>query len=136
MASLLKQASSLVPSGSADNYEDDGPVRIPQPPTHMLGLLGNIPDIDPAFPNKSFWSLADIYGPIVLLDLLNRQDVVISNQELINEVCNDDRFEKHVGGPLEELRSLLYDGLFTSYPGEENWSKPTEFSCPYSDQWA
>src|SRR5579871_4900043 len=72
---------------------------IPQPPTAWL--TGNLRELNPEFPNSSFWRLADIYGPIYKLSIINREVVVISSHELINEVCDDDRFEKTVSGSLE-----------------------------------
>ena len=45
----------------------------------------------------------------------------IANHELLNEVCDEKRFEKKVSGGLEEIRNGVHDGLFTAYPGEHNW---------------
>jgi cytochrome P450 / NADPH-cytochrome P450 reductase len=89
---------------------------IPQPP--MAWLTGNLRELNPDFPNSSIWRLADIYGPIYKLVVLNREVVVVSSQEFINEVCDDDRFEKTVSGSLEEVRALARDGLFTAYGHE------------------
>ena len=83
-------------------------VPIPHPPESWIA--GNLGDIDPAFTIKSFWRLADIYGPIYSLNLVNRQTIVLSNYELINEVCDDERFEKQVTGPLIVFRDLIKDG--------------------------
>lgn len=89
---------------------------IPQPPPAWI--TGNLRELNPEFPNSSLWRLADIYGPIYKLTVINREVVVISSQELINEVCDDDRFEKFVSGSLEEVRALARDGLFTAYSHE------------------
>lgn len=40
---------------------------------------------------------------------------------LLNEVCDEKRFQKKVGAALEEIRNGVHDGLFTAYPGEHNW---------------
>ena len=100
---------------------DDKPAEhamatIPQPPAHWI--IGNVGEIDPKLPISSFWRLADLYGPIFKLNLVGRELLVLSSYELINEVCDDDRFEKFVGGPLEQVRSLAGDGLFTAYGDE------------------
>ena len=84
----------------------------------MAWLTGNLRELNPEFPNASIWRLADIYGPIYKLVVMTREAVVISTQELINEVCDDDRFEKTVSGSLEEVRALARDGLFTAYGHE------------------
>lgn len=94
---------------------EDG-LPIPQPPTQFL--LGNLKDIDPTNTAASLWRLADIYGPIFRLDLARRKVVVCSSHELVNDLCDANRFEKPIGGALEEVRALTGDGLFTAYPGE------------------
>lgn len=45
----------------------------------------------------------------------------ISTQALLNELCDEKRFEKSIQGPLKEIRNGVEDGLFTAYPGEHNW---------------
>lgn len=91
---------------------------IPQPPVHLYGALGNLPDIDPSFPTRSYWQLHALYGPIVQLNLLNRKMILVSNYEIAKEVMNDENYEKQITGGLEELRPLIKDGLFTAYPHE------------------
>ena len=43
---------------------------IPQPPQHLFGILGNLPDIDPAFPARSFWNMSELYGSIFKVNLV------------------------------------------------------------------
>lgn len=102
---------------------------LPQPPEHLLGFLGNIPDIEPAFPSRSFWKLAELYGPIFKLKL-REEFVVVSDQKHVNEICDENRFEKVVNPVLEEIRALLKDGLFTAYPQEQNWWKAHRILIP------
>ncbi|KAK0733497.1 cytochrome P450 [Lasiosphaeria miniovina] len=92
---------------------------IPHPPEKWL--VGNIQELDPSFAVSSFWRLAEIYGPIFSLNLVSRKVVIVSNFELINEVCDDSRFEKFVSGPQESVRVFVKNGLFTSYGDEEEW---------------
>jgi cytochrome P450/NADPH-cytochrome P450 reductase len=95
-------------------------IPIPQPPTYLFGLLGNIPEMDPSFPARSLWRLHELYGPIVKLQL--KSDVILlSSQEYVNEVCNEDRFEKIPVLNLVEIRPFLGDGLFTAFPHEKAW---------------
>jgi cytochrome P450/NADPH-cytochrome P450 reductase len=103
--------SAKMPTQKATDLE-----TIPQPP--MAWITGNLRELNPDFPSSSIWRLADIYGPIYKLVVFNREVVVISSQELINEVCDDDRFEKTISGSLEEVRALTRDGLFTAYGHE------------------
>jgi cytochrome P450/NADPH-cytochrome P450 reductase len=89
---------------------------IPQPPVHWF--TKNISEIDPTFPVSSAWRLAAIYGEIFKLDLITHDSVFISSHELINEVMDEDRFEKTIQGTLKETRALLGDGIFTAYQNE------------------
>ena len=98
-------------------------VPIPQPPPHLFGLLGNIPELEetPAQPvvSDTLIRLAGIYGPIFKLVVPTRTTkVIISSQKLALEVYNEDRFEKFIDSALLELRPFIKDGLFTSYPDE------------------
>jgi cytochrome P450/NADPH-cytochrome P450 reductase len=95
-----------------------GLLPIPQVPTHLFGLVGNLPDVDSSFFARSIWRLADLYGPIFQLDLLARKTIVISSYELLKEVMDDDRFEKFLGNGLVEVRAIVKDGLFTAYGDE------------------
>lgn len=94
----------------------DESLPIPQPPTKFL--IGNLQDIDPVNTPSSLWRLADIYGPIFKLALPGRTLIICSDYELCNDLCDSNRFEKPVEGPLKEVRALTKDGLFTAYPGE------------------
>ena len=47
--------------------------------------------------------------------------MVIANQALMDEVCDEKRFTKIVAGPLKEIRNGVEDGLFTAHQGEHNW---------------
>lgn len=85
---------------------------IPQPPEHLFCLLGNIPDIDPAFPIRSFWNLAELYGPIFKVNIAGPR-VFVGTQELVNEIFDEDRFTKVPSRALVETRALTGDGLFT-----------------------
>ncbi|KAH9213493.1 fatty acid hydroxylase [Leptodontidium sp. 2 PMI_412] len=92
---------------------------IPGPPG--LPILGNINDIDPVDSMASLGRLADTYGPIFKLNLGGKEKLFISSHELLNEVCDEQRFAKTVTGALEQIRHGIADGLFTAYNGEHNW---------------
>ncbi|KAL7893569.1 cytochrome P450 [Trichoderma sp. TUCIM 5745] len=94
--------------------------NIPQPRT--IPLLGNIQDINMDYPLGSILHLASKYGPIYRLSIGGTKLVVVSSYELVDEVCDDKRFQKSIQGDLEELRAVVHDGLFTSSgEEEENW---------------
>lgn len=103
---------------------------IPQP--RPRPLVGNLPDIDPAHFAMSLMGLARTHGPIFRLELAGRSLVVLNSQELVNEVCDEKRFDKsvHAPAPLEELRGLIGDGLFTAHTQEPNWGKAHRILMP------
>lgn len=108
------------PKTKEDNVVEptiDGPGEpIPHPPERWI--IGNVGEIDPSFFISSVWRLADIYGPIFRLKIFDRSVIVVSSQELVNEICDETRFEKTTRGNLETLRVLAGAGLFTAYTDE------------------
>ena len=121
MATLEKQAGST-PDRERKPIDESKLESIPQPPQHMFGLLGNLPDIEAGFQSRSFWHLMDLYGPIYKLNLGTGKDtILVGSQPLANEVFDQERFVKIPTRNLYELRALLGDGLFTAFPEEENW---------------
>lgn len=54
--------------------------------------------------------------------MVGKTRVFISTHELVDEICDEERFTKKVVAGLQEIRNGVEDGLFTAhYPGEENW---------------
>ncbi|KAJ5124323.1 uncharacterized protein N7515_008148 [Penicillium bovifimosum] len=95
----------------------------PIPGPKGVPFLGNIYDIEPEVPVNSFELLADNYGPIYRLTTFGRPRVFVNSHELVDEVCDEERFTKMVSAGLHEIRNGVHDGLFTAnYPGEENWA--------------
>ncbi|KAG9088708.1 hypothetical protein FS749_001951, partial [Ceratobasidium sp. UAMH 11750] len=92
---------------------------IPQPPT--IPFLGNVTNIDSELPAKSFSLLAQQYGEIYRLKIMDREAVVISSVALAQEVLDEKRFHKAIGAALLQVRNLVSDGLFTAFHGEKNW---------------
>ncbi|KAN0086595.1 Cytochrome P450 [Elaphomyces granulatus] len=95
----------------------------PIPSPRGIPFLGNIYDIDSSFPFYSIEQLAEQYGPIYRLTAFGTSTVYISSHDLVDEACNESRFQKALSGFLKELRNCVHDGLFTAeYPGDENWA--------------
>ena len=46
-----------------------------------------------------------------------------SSYGVAKDLCDEQRFQKAVVGPLEEVRNLGGDGLFTAHNGEHNWER-------------
>ncbi len=93
---------------------------IPQPKTDPF--IGNLRTLDDAAPVQSLMRLAQMYGPIFKLDIGGPRLIVVSSQELVNEVCDESRFDKRVSGPLKNIRDFAGDGLFTAKTEEPNWA--------------
>lgn len=91
----------------------DDLLTIPQPPEHLFGMLGNLPDIDRKRMTLSLLKLADIYGPIFKLNVLSQNVIVVSSQALTSEICDESRFGKFLSIP-KEVRWAFGDGMITA----------------------
>ncbi|KAI0465672.1 cytochrome P450 [Xylaria cf. heliscus] len=92
---------------------------IPQPPG--LPLLGNIRDVDPS---NTWWSLkklAEKYGEIVQIKVLGKTLMFVAGAALAEELCDEKRFRKFVGGPIVEIRAMVNNSLFTAFDHEASW---------------
>ncbi|KAL2755312.1 hypothetical protein ACRALDRAFT_2105934 [Sodiomyces alcalophilus JCM 7366] len=92
---------------------------IPQPPG--VPLLGNIFDIDTNNTWGSLKELAEKYGEIFQIKVLGRPMVFVAGAALAEELCDEKRFRKYVGGPVVEIRAAVHDSLFTAFHHEESW---------------
>lgn len=93
---------------------------IPQPPG--VPLLGNILDVDPSNPWASLKKLAEKHGEIFQINVLGHRMVFVAGAALAEELCDEKRFRKYVGGPIEQIRAAVHDALFTAYHEEEAWA--------------
>lgn len=108
---------------------------IPQPKTY--GPLGNIPLIDTNTPTLSLVELAKEFGPIFRFQRFGGDStLMITGHELAAEVCDENRFDKNIKGPLEKVRAFAGDGLFTSTTDEPNWRKAHRILMPAFSQQA
>jgi cytochrome P450/NADPH-cytochrome P450 reductase len=102
--------------------------EIPQP--RPLPLVGNAPDIETRTPVQSMMQLARELGPIFRLTFPSQKLIVVSGHALAADACDETRFEKHVHGPLKNIRELAGDGLFTAQNDEPNWGKAHRLLMP------
>ncbi|TIA39067.1 putative P450 monooxygenase [Aureobasidium pullulans] len=102
-----------------------------------LPFLGNVLSIDAAHPQESLANISQLYG--MILDLarsilfkadctgpifklkIGAERIFVASHELAKDLFDEEKFEKAVAGPLEEIRHGVKDGLFTAQPGEHNW---------------
>jgi cytochrome P450/NADPH-cytochrome P450 reductase len=93
---------------------------IPQPDTEPF--FGNLRQLDKHARIQSMRDLAAKYGEIYQLDLKGVKVVVVSSQELVNELCDEKRFSKALSRSLRFVRDFAGDGLFTAENNEPNWA--------------
>jgi cytochrome P450/NADPH-cytochrome P450 reductase len=94
---------------------------IPHPPTRPV--VGNMLSIDSAAPVQNLVQLAKELGPIYWLDMMGAPMVIVSGHDLVDELCDEKRFDKSVRGALRRVRAIAGDGLFTADTSAPNWSK-------------
>ena len=89
-----------------------------------LPILGNALDIDAASPIEGLMKLAREYGPIFKLSVPGGVRLFLSGANLVDEVCDDARFDKRVGGGLTNLsKGSLGSGLFTADTADPLWRR-------------
>lgn len=94
-------------------------------------LVRNLPDIDPENPIQSLMRLARRYGPIFQIEFPGgRPAIFVSSQELVEELCDQERFDKRVHPALHQIRAFAGDGLFTAYTDEPDWGKAHRILMP------
>ncbi|MBM4479818.1 cytochrome P450 (plasmid) [Prescottella equi] len=106
-----------------------GKSTIPHPP-RRVPLIGDVFGMDQETPNQTTLKRFEELGPIYRRSILGTDLTFVGSAELAAQVFDDTTWEKHVGRPLERLRPLVADGLFTAYNWESNWSKAHEVLVP------
>ncbi|MBI1765216.1 MAG: cytochrome P450 [Acidobacteria bacterium] len=106
--------------------------RIPEPPETFL--LGHLLTLSAETPVQDMWQLARELGPIYRMEMRGRVVIVLSGYELVNEVCDEKRFDKSIRGGLRLVRRFGGDGLFTSKTEEPNWNKAHNILLPNFNQ--
>ena len=105
---------------------------IPQPSGKPL--LGNALTVDASAPLQSLKQIADEQGPIFWMDMMGTPIVFVSGADLVEELCDEKRFDKSVRGPLRRLRVIGGDGLFTGDTKAPNWGKAHNILMPTFSQ--
>jgi cytochrome P450/NADPH-cytochrome P450 reductase len=110
------------------NKKRDMTVTIPQPKEKFL--VGNLLDLNAQTPVQDLMRLAREYGPIFRLSFPGRSQIIVSGFDLVDELCNEKRFDKKVWAPLQNLRPVAGDALFTAHTREPNWHKAHSILLP------
>jgi cytochrome P450/NADPH-cytochrome P450 reductase len=72
----------------------------------------------------------ELHGPLFYADYDGERKLYACSAELVEELCDEDRFAKNLTKSLDRVRPLAGDGLFTSYYGESNWQKAHDVLLP------
>ncbi|QCI63797.1 bifunctional cytochrome P450/NADPH--P450 reductase [Phreatobacter stygius] len=105
---------------------------IPHPPKKPI--VGNMLTVSSETPLQSLMQLTRENGPIFWLDMMGTPLVVASSASLIDELCDEKRFDKAVRGSLRRIRAIAGDGLFTGDTQEANWAKAHNILLPTFSQ--
>ena len=60
-------------------------------------------------------------GEIFKITVFGQQIVFVGSVALCEEICDEKRFRKYVGGPIVEIRYAVHDALFTAFDKEASW---------------
>jgi len=60
-------------------------------------------------------------GEIFQIKVLGHRIVFVAGAALAEELCDEKRFRKYVGGPIVEIRYAVHDALFTAFHDEASW---------------
>jgi cytochrome P450/NADPH-cytochrome P450 reductase len=94
-------------------------------------VLGNILDIPADRMIQSLMDLVREHGPMVRVRTPAGDRYVASGLDMINDLCDDDRFDKLVGTSQRELRKTRpSSGLFTADTDDPDWQKAHNILLP------
>ena len=62
--------------------------------------------------------------------MLGHRIVFVASAALAEELCDEKRFRKYVGGPIVEIRYAVHDALFTAFDHEESWGVSHRIIAP------
>ncbi|WP_410870166.1 cytochrome P450 [Nocardia sp. A7] len=78
--------------------------------------------------------MAREHGPVFTREFFNLRFTFVTGADLVAELSDDRRFEKHVLPALEVARPMIGDGLLTAYNHEPNWGKAHDLLMPAFSQ--
>src|SRR4051812_35753359 len=101
-----------------------------------LPVLGNARAVDVNAPFESLLRLADEFGPIYRLVVPGGTRLIVTGPELMDELCDDARYDKKVTGGQAALRGAMGpSGLFTSDTQDPMWHRAHNIlMAPFSMQ--
>ncbi|HEY9472205.1 MAG TPA: cytochrome P450, partial [Propionibacteriaceae bacterium] len=102
-----------------------------------LPVVGNMFDVPPDRTIVTLMELTREYGPMIRLRTPGGDRFATSGLAMIDDLCDDERFDKLVGDGQKAVRSFGRSaGLFTSDTDDPNWSKAHNILLPNFSQQA
>ena len=102
-----------------------------------LPVVGNMFDVPSERTIVTLMELVREYGPMIRLRTPAGDRFVASGLAMIDDLCDDERFDKLVGDGQKAVRSFGRSaGLFTSDTDDPNWSKAHNILLPNFSQQA
>lgn len=100
-------------------------------PRFRLPLLGDLATVDFTTPVAGLTREAKRHAEGIFEQrIVNFPVVVVYGATLVDDVNNEQSWEKNVGPSLHKLRSVAGDGLFTAHSHEPNWRKAHNVLTP------
>jgi cytochrome P450 len=106
---------------------------LPHPP-RRLPVFDDLLAVRIGKPAQSLTRWAVDLGPLFEVQSLGIRYVVAAGAEVIRDLNDESRFEKHLGPEIDALRAIGGDGLFTARTGEPNWFAAHELLMPAFSQ--
>ncbi|MGW2645623.1 bifunctional cytochrome P450/NADPH--P450 reductase [Streptomyces sp. NPDC001393] len=110
------------------------------PPTALhpdpAGTLPGVPVVDITAtgpgrtPLQQVMDLMRAHGPVLVRRLHGRDALFVADADLVADLADEERFAKHIGPALQNVREFTADGLFTAYNDEPNWARAHDILMP------
>jgi len=99
-------------------------------PRWRMPIIGDLLTVDLAKPCQGLTRDIGTHGGVVEQRIFSFPVIVVSRADLVEEINNEEHWEKHLGHSLRKLRPVAGDGLFTAYNHEPNWRKAHNILVP------
>ena len=121
--------ASVTPAASRSLDDIPGPKGVP--------LVGNMFEIKQATLIQDLMRLGREWGPIFRLTTPTGPRYVVSGLEMVDDLCDDARFDKLVGLSQQEFRKTHKSaGLFTADTDDPLWKSAHDILLPSFSTWA
>jgi len=101
------------------------------PGPHGLPFVGNMRDLaDEEAPLRALERLADLYGPIYKLQRGKTKVFVVSSVAMMEELCDETRFNKAPPAALSSGKSERPSGLFSARGDDPDWGQAHRILMP------